>query len=185
MSALAPRPRLAVGSLIIWVGCFLLGSMAQASIAPLQVRPGRISPPIRAGAIAGGQAEDEFSILGIKTVASGASNERLVISYGDRNGRPIKGEPGFFHVALDRHSKRIIIDLAQVSRTAIDSKDLSRILSSSRLIANSDMTMDPQDGSTNITLTLRAPVQMSVLSEAGQQGRLVIDLQAARAGSEK
>lgn len=156
---------------------------AEAAIAPLQVKPGRLSPPIRTGAIAGGEAAEEFSILKVETRSAGSKKERLVISYGDRNGQPIQREPGFFQVALDRKSRRVIIDLAQVTRTAVDSKDLAKILASSRFVATSDMTMDPQDGSTNITLNLRSAVAMSVLTEDDGQGRIVIELQEQEAGS--
>lgn len=189
MSALAGLKRALVGTLalgsLIAIGLGTWGSGAEAAIAPLQVKPGKLSPPIRAGAIAGGEASDEFSILGVKSIAAGPRKERFVISYGDRNGKPLKKEPGFFHVALDRNSKRVSIDLAQVSRTAIEPKDLSKILASSKLIADSDMTMDPQDGSTNITLNLRTPVAISVLAESEDAGKIVIELQESETGSRR
>jgi hypothetical protein len=165
-----------LGPLFSLMAFGLIAGPANAALAPLQVKPGKVNSPIRAGALAGGQAGDEFSILAIERSAGEGDREKLVISYGDRFGKPIQGETGFFHVALDRGSRRVVIDLAQVSRTAVDQADLTRILASSRFISSSDMTMDPQDGSTNITLNLRSPAQLTVQAERGERGRLIIEL---------
>jgi hypothetical protein len=153
---------------------------ARASVAPLQVKPGRMTSPLLGGALFGGQAGEEFSIIAINENKIRDGVERVIISYGDRSGRPLRGTPGYFHVAVDRDGKRLAIDLAQVSRTAIDQKDLAKILSKSQLISSSDMTMDPQDGSTNITLNLRQSAQVSMTAEADGQGRIVLELRTAK-----
>ena len=151
-----------------------------ASVAPRQVKPGRMTSPLLGGALFGGQAGEEFSIIAINENKIRDGVERVIISYGDRAGRPLLGTPGYFHVAIDRDGKRLAIDLAQVSRTAVDQKDLAKILSKSQLISSSDMTMDPQDGSTNITLNLRQSAQVSVTAEADAQGRIVLELRTAK-----
>lgn len=165
-----------VSATISFIFVFVMVNSAAAAIAPLQVKPGRLVSAIRGGALAGGRAAEEFSLLGIRRVAGRAGVERLVFSYGDRNGKPLKGEPGFFQIALDRSAKRLVIDLAQVGQTAIDSKDLARILSDSQFVAGSDMTMDPLDGSTNITIHTKIPIALAVMSEAGDQGRIILEL---------
>jgi len=165
-----------LGFMFMFMLIFVIVNSAVAAIAPLQVKPGRLVPAIRGGALAGGRAAEEFSLLGLRRVAGRAGMERFIISYGDRNGKPLKGEPGFFQIALDRSAKRLVIDLAQVSRTAIDSKDLARVLSSSRFVAGSDMTMDPLDGSTNITIHTKIPIALAVMSEVSDQGRIILEL---------
>lgn len=155
---------------------FSLSAGAHALPSPLMVKPGRVSAPISSGATIGGQSGTEFSLLGVRAESIDRAGERLTLSYGDRFGQPQPGEPGFFHVAVDRDAKRIVIDLAQITKTAIDPQKLARILSASKLIASSEMTMDPQDGSTNITLNLKTPVQMKVASVANGQAQVVIDL---------
>lgn len=151
--------------------------VAVASPAPLLVRPGKVPSPMIAGVAIGGQARDEFSLLSVqREPMAGANGERIVLSYGDRFGRPQKGETGFFHIALDRDNKRVVIDLSQMRKTAVDPEKLAKILGASKLIASSEMTMDPYDGSTNITLTLKVPVRIQVGSVTDEQSKIVIEL---------
>jgi len=168
------------------LGLLLAGS-ADAIPAPLQVRPGRISPPLQSGEMIGGLAADEFSLLGISDEGSMVANqgERFVLAYGDRFGKPQQGEPGYFHVSLDREARRIVIDLAQVHSTAVDPEKLASIVAQSKLIASSEMTMDPADGSTNITLLLKRPVKLKIASSKSNSGtepaRVIIEFSAVQA----
>ena len=131
--------------------------------------------PIRSGVLTGGFAAEEFSLLKVEAQQQGA-RERIVISYGDRFGKPHRGEPGYFHVALDRNSSRVVIDLAQVTRTAIDLNSLRRQLAASKFVASSEMTMDPQDSSTNITLVLKQPAEIDVETSSGGASRLMLTM---------
>ena len=131
--------------------------------APLKVKPGQIVHASRAGFINGGVAGEEFSLLKIENQVAGQS-ETLSLAYGDRQGKQIRGLPGFYQIALDRDGRRLVIDLAQVDRTAVDPQSLRQKLKSSPLVSSVDMTMDPQDRSTNITLNLKEPIEISVVS---------------------
>ena len=159
----------------------LLGSFAGFNAygipSPIQVRPGSVTAPLRTNASAiGGVAADEFSLLGVDSVAS-ASGERLVLKYGDPLGKPLKGQPGFFQVSLDRDGRRISIDLSQITRTGVDPTQLRRVLAKSKYVASSEMTMDPHDHSTNLTLMLKSPVQMKLSTESGAQAKVILDLE--------
>ena len=149
---------------------------AIAANIPFTVRPGQISMPFHNGSVSGGQAGPDFSLLGVKEVSIPRGGIQIVLNYGDHLGHPFHGEPGYFHVSIDRVGKRISMDLAQVSRTAIDQKDLSRELSRSSIVSSSDITTDPADGSTNITLNLHRPVEMKVRSSGGDQAKLILEL---------
>jgi hypothetical protein len=185
--------RYAIASLLILV--FHLSAWALPTPAPVQVKPGRIASPMSGGVVIGGQSRDEFSLIGARSenfevvsndrtsnVRAGShgikrEGERLILLYGDRFGSPMKGDPGFFHVALDRDSRRVVIDLAQIRKTAVEPAKLARLLSASKIVASSDMTMDPYDGSTNITLNLKVPARLRAASIGGDQSRVVIELQ--------
>ena len=159
--------------------CFMIENGAHASISQsshLFVKPGKMSVPIQGGVLFGGEAGAESSIIGIRQQSLANGIERMVISYGDRVGKPLTSKLGYFHAAIDRHAKRVVIDLAQVSRTAVDQKDLAKLLSKSTLIASSDMTMDPQDGSTNITLSLRQPATLSMQYDVSGGAQIVVEL---------
>jgi hypothetical protein len=176
-----PSKTLLVLFMLTTISILNFASSAGALPAPLQVKPGRISTPMQSGVTIGGQAADEFSLLSVKTELLGSGNaERMTLSYGDRFGAPIKSEPGFFQVALDRSAQRIVIDLSQMRKTAVDAAQLARTMMLSKYVVSSDITMDPFDGSTNITLLTKVPVKMSVaaLGKVGlEQAKLQIEIQ--------
>ncbi|HVK62217.1 MAG TPA: hypothetical protein VM432_11730, partial [Bdellovibrionales bacterium] len=108
-----------------------------------------------------------------KTIKQG---ERITIAYGDFAGRPVKGQPGFFHAVIDRESKRVVIDLSQVSKTRIDAAALRKVFARSKFVSSTDMTMDPHDGSTNITLELKSPVVLLATTDPRKNGQVVLEL---------
>lgn len=145
--------------------------------APLHLKPKSALTLKRPGVASGGQALDEFSLLAVTDSVSGAS-ERIVLNYGDRFGRAWTGEPGYFQVALDRGGQRLVIDLAQVTKTGVDPAQLKKALEKSRFVASSDMTMDPEDRTTNLTLNLKSPVQLRLSSETGARSQVIMELKA-------
>lgn len=158
---------------------FFIGVWAQAAIpkGPLVVTPGKPSGAFDKGTAIGGKARDELSLLAVRLEPVGNSgSERVSLAYGDRFGKPLTGEPGYFHVTVDRNSRRIVIDMAQVQMTAVGPERLAKILSSSKLVASSEMTMDPIDGSTNITLQTKVPVTVKVGTVEGDSSRVFIEL---------
>lgn len=151
-----------------------------AAPAPLVVTPNAISSPLRSsGLVQGGKASEEFSLLGVEAKKT-ASGEKLVLNYGDRFGKAIKGDPGYFQIGLDRSGKRITIDLSQVTTTGIEPDQLKKILGASKFVASSDMTMDPHDRSTNITLVLKEPVQLTVGTDSGSKSKVILNLEPSR-----
>lgn len=161
----------------------LSSSEAAVPGGPLVVTPGKISGPLEKGTVVGGKARDELSLLGVRFEPSAGEVERLALVYGDRFGKPLKGEPGYFHVALDRNSQRVVLDLAQMQMTAVGPARLSRILTGSKLVASSEMTMDPLDGSTNITLQTKVPVHLKVVATEGEPATLAIELVPQKKGA--
>ncbi len=157
---------------------FLMGSLAMAVPAKPVVRPQKLGSYIAAGAIVGGNAGKIFSLLRVQKMLLADGVERLILTYGDQDGIPLKTQPGYFHLSLDQAGQRLVLDLSQVLKTAIDQQDLIKELRGSHLVAKTDMSMDPQDGTTNITLFMRAPVETKAQIEATEdkQNQLVIDI---------
>ncbi len=159
---------------------FVVALPAVAAPIPLVVKPNSISTPLRStGTVQGGKAGEEFSLLGVQT-AKTTTGEKLVLNYGDRFGQAIKGEPGYFQIGLDRAGQRITIDLSQVTTTGIEPDQLKKILKASKFVAATDMTMDPHDRSTNITLVLKEPVKMTVATDAGSKSKVILNLEPVR-----
>ena len=153
-----------------------VGQPSFALIAPLQVKPGHASELRGDGVVTGGLAADQFSLIGIRSEMQ-SKEERLVLIYGDRFGQPWKQEPGFFHIALDRSGRRIVVALAQVHSSAVDSARLAGELKKSKLVASSEIMMDPFDLTVNLILRLKVPVQLKVSIEKSDRSNLILDLQ--------
>ena len=163
----------------LWLAISFGVPAAQAMITPLSVAPGHISNPISNGVVTGGSAANEFTLLRVnrEPMAKQGRNqggEKWTLTYGDRMGRPLGQEIGFFHINVDRHAKRVVIDLAQVNRSSIDRSALIRLTQGSQIVANSEMVMDPQDRSTNLTLNMRSPVEVKILNKGTVGGQLVL-----------
>lgn len=165
---------------LLALAAFFSLSFAQAAPSRLIVKPERASVLTKPGAVVGGVSGEELSLLKIETSFAETSN-KLLLAYGDRTGRVAKGEPGYFNLTLDRDARRIVIDLAQVTKTGVDPLELKRRLASSKLIASSEMTMDPLDGTTNLTLTARHAVDVIVSTQTSPQAAVVIEIKPAGA----
>lgn len=129
---------------------------------------------MREGYVVGGLAADEFSLLRAERFDLPGGIERWTLQFGDKAGNPLKKEPAYFHMSLDPKTKRVVLDLAQVSKTAVDQKDLSKIFWESKVVSNTVMTMDPLDHSTNIVLLLKGATELRVAKDF-TRGTLVID----------
>lgn len=156
---------------------------AQAMIPPtprIAVLPLAAESWIRNGAAIGGQAAtDDLSLLRVERIAREGGGERVALHYGDKLGRPLRSRPGYFHFALDRGGSRVTIDLAQVTRTTVDRKDLVDIFAKSALFSSVDIVMDPQDGSTHLTAIARAPIEAFIEADSDRSddraSRLIFD----------
>lgn len=165
---------------------WLLASLGQAAIPPrpkVEILPLQANAWLRSGAAIGGQAAaDELSLLRVERKARADGGERVILHYGDKAGRPLRAQPGYFHLAIDRTGRRLSVDLAQVGRTAVDRRDLEKIFAGSRLVAGSDIVMDPVDGSTHLAFALRSASEAHAMVEPGGDGeaaRVAIDYRPA------
>jgi hypothetical protein len=161
---------------------FACATVSAATKLP-SVKPQPLGHYVKNGVIVGGEAGDAFSILRVEKLAAKDSVERLVIYYGNVQGEAIKATPGYFHINVDEKLARVSIDLAQVQRTAVDHEQLAKLFAGSKIVAATDMTMDPIDLSTNILLTLKQPAEVSAhIDQSKGVHTLVIDL---RSGTHK
>lgn len=141
------------------------------------------SPPVKlgtftkSGVIVGGQVGNGFSILRANKTEGPGGTERFSILYGDNRGQISKAGPGYFHIQIDEKQPRVSIDLAQVQTTTVDPEQLSHIFKDSKIVAATEMTMDPIDLATNISLKLKRPAEVRAKIETQNGAQiLVIDL---------
>lgn len=163
-------------TIFTFIVSFCLVNLVSGAPHRLSVQPKTLGTYMRSGVVVGGIAVQSFSILRVQKLSTADGLESLIIVYGDSTGRPLKSEPGYFHIAVDEKASRVSIDLAQVQKTAVDGKDLTRVFAGSRLIGATEMTMDPLDLSTNISIQLKRPAEVRARTESAKGiTQLVID----------
>jgi hypothetical protein len=153
-----------------------VGAVAQAAIppkpAPARFLSGNASQN-------GGMAGTGFTLLDVRRTGDAKRKiERVVMDVGDMKGGVNKGLPGYFHVEMQEHPDRLIIDLAQTPSSRIDEKKLARIFSNSIAVKKVSITEDPSDGTLNIALDLKKKTKVRVLQVPGQKqtSKIVLDM---------
>ena len=140
----------------------------------------KIDQYIKKGAIIGGQTGKGFSLLGIRRhFAGGSKTERIIFDLGDKKGDPLKGELSFYNISVEPQFKRIVVDLAQVYKTALTEKDLNAKFKTSPLVQKVFLTFDPVDQNTTIVFMLKnsAAVEAFELGDKTKNPRrLVLDI---------
>lgn len=130
------------------------------------------------GSFRGGGAGVGFSLLRVKRVYSTDGNsERLIFEIGDKEGRAFVGQPGYFHAQLFKKPSKLSLDLSQLLKSQVTSKDLKKIFKNSKLVKTASINLDSEDHSTNISLQFKSSVKMRVftLSTQSTSPKLVID----------
>ena len=130
------------------------------------------------GSFRGGGAGIGFSLLRLKRVYStDGLSERLIFEIGDKDGRTFVGQPGYFHAQLFKKPSKLSLDLSQLLKTKVSTKDLKKIFKKSKLVKKASITTDAQDHSTNISIHFKSSVKMRVFTLSNQttSPKLVID----------
>jgi hypothetical protein len=157
--------------LLVCLMPLLLANVSWAAPHPL-----KFEEPQKRGVITGGLAADEFTLVSIRKESRLKGTERWVFQYGDRLGKPLERVTGFFHISIDRNSKRIVLDFAQVNRLGFNQEALDKLTNGSALVASAAMSMDPHDQSTNMVFSLKRAAAIRVLREEMEKGRLVVEI---------
>jgi hypothetical protein len=166
---------------VVLIAVAIAVTTAQAAPQKPNLKPQPLGKYIRSGVVVGGIAGDGFSILRVQKLTAPDGAERLVILYGNGFGQPMKTEPVYFHINVDEKRGRVSIDLAQVQKTAVDERELRKLFSGSKLIASTELTMDPIDLSTNILLSLKQATDVRAAVDDYKGSRtLVIDLRPTK-----
>lgn len=134
------------------------------------------------GVVIGGQAGPGFTLLNVRHESSNKlAMERIIFDLGDREGRPLLNQLGYFHVSVEKNPSRLIIDLSQVARSRVSEINLARVFAKSPLVAKVQMSMEPEDNQARIVLNTKVPVAAEVFEMPSDKkaSRLVIDLKKA------
>ncbi|MEN0060223.1 MAG: hypothetical protein AAGB31_15400 [Bdellovibrio sp.] len=152
---------------------FILGNslVAGAAIPSQKVLSGQ-------GVSFGGLAGSGFTLLDVRVTADKKKKmERVVIDVGDMQGATLRGWPGYYHAELKKNPQRLVIDFAQMPNSRVTQERLAQILTSSRAVKNTVMSLDPLDSSLNLTMDLHPNTKVKVYQVAGKKttSKVVLD----------
>jgi len=131
------------------------------------------------GTVIGGQAGQAFSLLKIRSKYSPKAHiERVVLNLGDAEGQVLKGRLSFYQVNLEPENHRIVINLSQVARSAMNEDQINQVFKKSPFVKNVQMITDPLGDSTSLVLVLKKQVRAEIfqMTDKKSPGRLVLDL---------
>ncbi len=160
---------------IFWVLFFFLNvTIAWAAIPS--------KPLYESGYVAGGEAYSGVTLRTMKKIElSDSQVERFALEFGDRQGKPLVGKPGYFHVELKNKPKPVlIINVAKVVGTQIDKKNLEKTIRNSKFLTHPDIYQNADDGSQSYVFDLKSKPEVRVYQVSSKKGssQMVIDVSA-------
>ena len=138
------------------------------------------------GVFIGGEAGNAFSLINVRRYYYKKKKmERVVLDLGDDQGKPLKNSVSYFNVALDKNPARVVIELDQVKRAALNESQLRKRFKKSPIVKGVEFIYDPEDQSSSIVLNLKRRSQIEVLQIPSKKkaSRIVIDLKLAAKAS--
>lgn len=134
---------------------------------------------VNEGQATGGVAGTGFSLMDLRRTADAKKKvERIVIDFGDMEGKPQKGLPAYFHAELKKNPNRLVLDFNQTPNSRVDEGRLANRFKGSLFVKKSSMILDPEDKALNLTLDLAPGTFARVFQVKGEKttAKVVIDL---------
>jgi hypothetical protein len=132
------------------------------------------------GVFIGGKSGKGASLLGVRrTHSKKAKIERVILDLGGEDIRTARGRAmPFYQVSVDKNSRRVVLDLAQLKLSRVTEAQLRNLFAKSPYVQDAALTMDPEDKGATMVLTLRQPMRLEVFQLVNKKkpARLVMDL---------
>ncbi len=134
------------------------------------------------GTIIGGETANGsrgYSLLDVRRIFAAKDKiERVLIDFGDGEGKALKGVPGYYHVSIEKGQTRIVIDLSQMLGSNINQEKIRQIFRGSTMVKEARINYDPVDSNITLQLILKKKALLEVFQLPSQDkpSRLVIDL---------
>ncbi len=162
---------------LLAVGVFVTISVL-AEVPVQQVGSDKKSRFLETGVFVGGYSQSELALLDIRhSMSKPAKIERIVLDIGDiKTGKPVD-RPGFFHVAIQKNPKRIVVDLENVEEAKITSQAFTQLLKKSPYFSKVNYFFDTRSKNLTIEISVKAPVEVEVFELVNEKmpGRIVVD----------
>lgn len=131
------------------------------------------------GVFVGGKAGQSFSLINVRRdISKTMQMERVILDLGDQDGKPLYGKASYFQAHVQQNPPRIIIDLAQLSKSAISESKMKEIFKKSPFIKSVELTSDPEDRAATLVLNLNTPMKAEVFEMPAKDkpSRIVVDI---------
>ncbi len=157
-------------------------SSAHAAIDRRLASNAKTNHYLQYGTIIGGETANGsrgYSLLDVRRIfASKDKIERVLIDFGDGDGKPLKGTPGYYHVSIEKGQTRVVIDLSQMLGSNINQERIRQIFKASPFVKEARINYDPVDSNITLQLLLKKKVLLEVfqLPSKNKPSRVVIDL---------
>lgn len=166
-------------SIILLALCFFAFDSTFAAVHPVKALDKKTGAYIERGTVIGGESGTGFSLRGLRNhFAQQTGIERLILELGDAQGEPLFGKVSYYTVNLEVAPPRIVIDLAQVTRSGVDDEKLKKIFAKSPYVKKAKVMYDPEDLTTTLVLELKKPLAVEVFNMVSESktGRIALDL---------
>ncbi len=162
-----------------WLIVWLFSSQILAAIPKVSSTVLPLKTFLAEGSFRGGVSGDGFTLMSVKRVYSTTGkSERFIFEMGDRSGKPYSGKIGYYHAQLFKNPSELSLDFSQLGRSRVGTPQFKALFKNSKLVENSNLVLDKQDHSTNVSMKFKYPVKMRVysLSPKGKSPKLVVDV---------
>lgn len=166
-------------SILMFLFSALSGFEAFSASKYKQALDKKIDAYLDEGIVVGGRAGRGYSLLKVRRdLSTKLGMERVILDIGDLEGRPALGKVNYFQATVEKNPPRVVIDLAQLSRSAVDEATLKKTFAKSPYVKNVELSSDPEDHSASMVIFLRQPMLVEVFEMPSDKkaSRIVLDM---------
>jgi len=170
---------------ILVLAATALPSAASAAVDRRLAANQKLNHYLQYGTVIGGETpagSHGFSLLDVRRIFAAKDHiERILLDFGDDQGKPLKGKLGYYHVSIEKGQTRVVVDLAQMLGSNINQDRIRQIFQASPLVKEARINYDPVDSNITLQLLLKKKVMLEVfqLPSKDKASRVVLDLKAS------
>lgn len=168
-----------ISRLALMIGLALTVGQAEGASSYKKALDKKLNAYLDQGVVVGGRAGSGFSLLNVRRdLSPKIGMERVILDLGDLEGRPLRGRTSYFQASIEKNPPRVVIDLAQLSRSAVTEAKLKKLFAKSPNIKKVELTSDPEDRSASLVLALNSVMNVEIfeMPATDKASRIVIDL---------
>lgn len=161
------------------ISLLVAGLQAEGASTYKKALDKKIEAYVQEGVVVGGRAGAGFSLLSVRRdLSPKLGMERVILDLGDLEGRPLKGKVGYFQASIETNPPRLVLDLAQLSRSAVTEGKLRRAFTSSPYVRTVELVADPEDRSASLVIYFKQAMAVEIfeMPSIKKASRIVIDL---------